>query len=140
MKKLKLTQNKISLIDNNDYARVSQYKWSYHNSGYAVGCKPQILLHRFIMKPKKNQLIDHKNRNKLDNRKINLRFSTSRKNQYNSLCEDGVHWRKDREAWIVRMNIRGKKRYIGYFKNKKEAETARRKASIKYHKEFSPYV
>ncbi len=140
MKKIKLTRNKVALIDNDDFEKVSKNKWSFHHRGYVVRGKPQISLHRFIMNAQKGQMVDHINRNKLDNRKSNLRFVTSRQNQFNSLFKDGIHWRGDREAWIVRMNVNGKKKYIGYFKTKRLAQIARKKASLKYHKEFSPYA
>lgn len=139
MKKIQLTQGKEALIDEEDFKRVSKNSWSYHHSGYVVRGKPQISLHRFIIGAKKGQYVDHINRNKLDNRKENLRLCSKKQNNSNSLFQDGVHWRGDREAWIVRMNVNGKKKYIGYFKKKKDAEEARRKASIKYHGEFSPY-
>lgn len=127
-------------MDDEDYEKISKWKWSYHHSGYVVRGKPQISLHRFLTKAKKGKFVDHINGNKLDNRKENLRFATNRQNQQNSLANDGIHWRGDRSAWIVRMNINGKKRYIGYFKTREAAESARKEASIKYHKEFSPYA
>lgn len=140
MRKIQLTKGKISLIDDEDFERVSKNKWSYHHTGYVVRGKPQISLHRFVMNAKKGEFIDHINRNRLDNRKSNLRLATMRQNQYNSVYKDGIHWRGDREAWIVRMKVNGKSKYIGYFKNKKEAEVARKEASIKYHGKFSPYA
>lgn len=140
MKTIKLTQGKIAIIDDNDFEKVNKWKWSFHHSGYVVRGKPQISLHRFVMKAKKGQFVDHINRNRLDNRKENLRFCNRRQNQFNSLGEDGIHWRGDREAWIVRMMVNGRKKYIGYYKTKKLAEEARKQSSLKYHKKFSPYV
>lgn len=139
MKIIKISQGKETIIDDEDYERVMIRKWSFHHLGYVVGGYPQVSLHRFIMKAKKGKFIDHKNRNRLDNRKENLRFASNRQNQYNCIYNDGVHWRGDREAWIVRMNVNGRKKYIGYFKRKEDAELAHRKASLKYHKKFSPY-
>lgn len=138
MKEIKLTKNKIAIIDDDDFDRVFVNKWSYHHTGYVVRGKPQISLHRFIMEAKKGQNIDHKNRNKLDNRKENLRFCTRKQNQWNFPYR--IAFRKDRNAWILRMNVNGKKKYIGYFKNEELAKEARRKVSLKYHKEFSPYA
>lgn len=140
MKRIKLTKNKSALIDDEDFDRVSKNSWSYHHSGYVVRGKPQASLHRFIMEAKKGQIVDHINRNRLDNRKKNLRFSTTRQNQFNCIHNDGVHWRPDRKAWIVRMKTEDGNKYIGYFKTKSRALKARKEASIKYHKEFSPYV
>lgn len=140
MKKIRISQGKKVIVDDEDYERVSEWKWSFHHSGYVVRGKPQISLHRFVMNAPKGVFVDHINRNRLDNRKENLRLATNRQNQFNSLKNDGVHWRGDREAWIVRMNVDGHKKYIGYFRDKKDAEEARRQASLKYHGEFSPYA
>lgn len=140
MEKLQLTKGKEALIDDENYIEVSKNRWSYHHSDYVVRGKPQVSLHRFIMKAKKGQYVDHKNRNKLDNRKENLRFCTRKQNQWNTRSYDGVHWRGDREAWIVRMRVNGRMKYIGYYKTKKQAEDARKEVSLKYHKEFSPHA
>lgn len=140
MKKVKLTKGKFALVDDKDYESITRTSWSYHHGGYAVRGKPQVSMHRLIMDAPKGVSIDHINGNRLDNRRSNLRFATQRQNLYNSLSNDGVHWRPDRRAWIVRMNLGGKKKYIGYFKDKKSALEARKNASIEYHGEFSPYA
>jgi len=138
MRTIKLTKNKQALVDDEDYESVSKNRWSFHHLGYAVRGKPQISMHRFIMKAKKGEFVDHKNRNKLDNRKSNLRFCTQSQNIHNSLRDDGVHWRANRKAWIVRMKVDGESKYIGYFKRLKDAKRARKEASVKYFGLFSP--
>lgn len=139
MQKVFLTQNKFALVDDEDYLEVLEKRWAYHHSGYAVNGHPQISMHRFIMNfPKGN--IDHKNGDKLDNRKSNLRIATPSQNIHNSLRDDGVHWREDRKAWIVRMKVDGRSHYVGYFKSRKEALKARRKASIAFYGDYSPYA
>jgi len=140
MKKIKITKNKFAIVDDEDYEKVSKNKWSYSSNGYVVRGKPQISLHRFVMHAKKGQQIDHKNRNKLDNRKENLRFCNTKQNHWNDISKTGVHFRPNRNSWIVRMMINGKRKYIGYFANKKLALDARKQASLKYYKEFSPYA
>lgn len=139
MKEISLTKNKVALVDDDDFERVSVRKWSYHHTGYAVSGKPQISLHRFIFKAKKGQILDHINCNKLDNRKSNLRLCTTSQNLHRVTKGKGIEWRKSRKAWVVRMKVKGVKKYIGYFKDKKEAEEAHKQASVKYFKEFSPY-
>ena len=112
----------------------------YHHFGYAVSGYPQISMHRFILRVKRGEDVDHKNGDKLDNRKLNLRIATGSQNTHNSLCNDGVHWRGDRRAWIVRIKIEGISKYVGYFKTKIEAIKARKKAALIHYKEFSPYA
>ena len=83
MKKIKLTQGKVALVDDGDFEWLSQWKWTYKNGGYAyrsIGSKGHIFLHRAIMKSPKNLEIDHINGNGLDNRRSNLRFATHKQN------------------------------------------------------------
>lgn len=44
-----------------------------------------IYLHRFIMKPSENLVVDHINGNGLDNRRVNLRVVTQRENMKNRI-------------------------------------------------------
>ena len=143
MKKIKITQGKEAIIDDEDFDRISKNKWSYHHSGYVVRGKPQVSLHRFIMGAKKRQYIDHINGNKLDNRKSNLRFCTPAQNQYNKLgtrnIQKGIWWRDTRKAWIVRIQADGKRHWVGYFKKYSDALEAHKIATIKLHGEFAKY-
>lgn len=61
------------------------------SDGYAQGYIPksgnykQILMHHLVIgKPDEGYVTDHINRNRLDNRKENLRFVTRSENNYNS--------------------------------------------------------
>lgn len=99
MKKVSLSGKKgkdlFTLVDNNIYKKVNKYKWHLDSHGYATttvylggGRKNQINkhlpLHRLIMDFPKNLQIDHINRNRLDNRKVNLRTCTKKENLQNS--------------------------------------------------------
>jgi len=56
------------------------------------GKKPSryVPLARFITDAKKGQIVDHKNRDPLDNRRCNLRFVTRRQNNLNRKCDNGT--------------------------------------------------
>jgi hypothetical protein len=84
-KEIELTQGKITLVDDEDYEYLSQWKWSYLTSGYARRKQNNkcVLLHRFIMNVPDDMLIDHINMNTLDNRKSNLRICTKSQNMAN---------------------------------------------------------
>lgn len=81
--------------------------------------------------------IDHINRNRSDNRIENLRECSRSQNIANKPMQSnntsgykGVHWRKGRKKWQVRIKIDGKQRSLGHFdcikdaiKTSKEART-----------------
>ena len=73
------------LLDASDVDKVSQYQWSVGTHGYATsGCgQNQLLLHRIIAKAKTGETVDHINRNKLDNRRANLRICAIQQNAMN---------------------------------------------------------
>lgn len=139
MKKIKLTRGKFALIDDEDFERVNQYKWTF-SQGYAVrgkwnkGKTEIILLHRFILNVKKNELIDHINRNGLDNQKENIRIATKQQNAINSNISvantsgyKGVSFMKGegrRKKWRAVIKFNQKYIHIGYFMHIIEAAKA----------------
>jgi hypothetical protein len=83
MQTLPLTQHKIALVDDSDYAALNQWKWTYlpnTRSGYAVrwetrdGKRHTVYMHRQIMGAAKGQLVDHEDGNGLNNQRYNLRL------------------------------------------------------------------
>lgn len=80
MKEIELSNRPgtFAIVDDDDYEAVRRVKWSNNNCGYVQSTRGT--LHRFVMKAIKGQEIDHINRNKLDNRKDNLRFCTRSEN------------------------------------------------------------
>jgi HNH endonuclease len=98
MKKILLSNRfMFALIDDEDFDRVSRYKWraaSRKGGNLYVSATSQVypathqLMHRFILKAKEDQIIDHINGNVLDNRRQNLRFCTSSENALNQHSEE----------------------------------------------------
>jgi len=66
------------------------------SEGYPViilGQKPpqrHIHLSRFVMNAKEGQIVDHINRDRLDNRRKNLRIVNKRQNSLNKKCKNGT--------------------------------------------------
>lgn len=83
------------LVDEEDYEFLNSYcSWRIDpNTGYVVGTKREggkrfnVLMHRLIMKDKieVGQIIDHKDRNRRNNMKENLRPSTYQQNNFNKI-------------------------------------------------------
>lgn len=73
------------ICDIQDWERIKQFRWHLGINGYpATRIKGKtICLHQFLMARKKGYVIDHINRNRLDNRRCNLRYASLRVNAIN---------------------------------------------------------
>ena len=136
--------NKEFYFDLDDYDKIKNYCWIEGKNGYAVanvGGKNRTM-HSVICEYK---LPDHKNRNRLDNRRENLRqASTVQQAQNRSVQSNntsgvtGVYFRKERNAWFAQITVNGKTKTIKYSHNKEDAIKARLEAELRYFGEFAP--
>lgn len=146
MKEIKLTQGKVAIVDDEDYERINKHKWCCIG-GYAgrnINGKHYYLHWEIIGKPKKGLEIDHTNKNKLDNRKSNLRICNRSQNNRNVFTNKsnksgykGVIWLKQNKKWMAQITFNYKRIYLGLFTNKLDAAKAYNDAARRYHKEFS---
>ena len=135
-----------SLIDLEDVDLVSKYKWCANSHGYVLCRETNMFLHKLVMNDINNdRTIDHINRNRLDNRKSNLRYATPQQNCMNKSKQSnntsgypGVSWRKDRNKWRAFITVDRKQIALGLYENKEDAITARKAAEEKYFGEFAP--
>ena len=91
-KEIPLSQDKVAIVDDEDFNRVSQYSWHYVR-GYAkafdkgTGSNRKLYLHRVVMGlghfVDDQREIDHINHNGLDNRKTNLEIKSRSGNMLN---------------------------------------------------------
>jgi len=65
------------LVDDDKYNQLVEYSWNTNTSGYVQARinNKRPLMHRYIFNANKDDVIDHINNNKLDNRMSNLRVS-----------------------------------------------------------------
>ena len=129
MKEIQLTRNKVTVVDDEDYGFLSQFKWCF-SCGYAVGCcnGKVCSMHRVINKTPDGFETDHINRDRLDNRKCNLRTVRSQENKWNiTIPRDntsgfmGVSWHKVTKKWRACIRINGKQKHLGYFDDERKA-------------------
>ena len=118
-------------IDIDDVELCKQYKWCLGNMGYATARKNgrMITLHRYLLNynEDKDLVIDHINRDRLDNRRNNLRITSKCINSANNSCYGIMKPNKNWNKWVVRI-IRYKKTYrCGGFETEEEALAAKQR-------------
>lgn len=149
-----LTRDMHAIIDDQDKDLISPYTWHaacLHGYWYAMsstsGNNKPLYMHRVILMPPPNVLIDHRNGNGLDNRRHNLRLCNHQENARNAKLSSnnssgmaGVHWHIHQQRWIARITVDYKKIQLGSFKDLDEAIAARKAAELEYFGEFAPGV
>lgn len=156
MKEIVLSQGKVALVDDEDFERLSHWKW-YFKGGYAVRNsrledgtskyeRYSITMHETLVKSELGFEVDHKNRNGTDNRKSNLRIATRNNNCWNRVaykCNKtglkGVSYHSRDKVFQSRIQVYGKEIHLGYFKTPDEASAVYKAAALKYHGEFANF-
>lgn len=140
-----------ALVDDEDFRLLGGFKW-YKTApkGYAGrtitigGVKSTIHLHRAILWCPAGHVIDHVNRNTLDNRRKNLRIATRSQNLLNSKIPTtnssgtkGVYWSHHQtKPWRAQIQWKGKTIRLGYFKTIEEASEARKAEALRISQGF----
>lgn len=113
----------IVLLDAENVDLVSSYQWAVGIHGYVTSGagKRQILLHRLVAGAGNGCIVDHVNRNKLDNRRSNLRICTCQQNMFNREQQannqsgyKGVCQTKD-GLWQAQIQYCGRAVYLGRY-------------------------
>lgn len=125
-------------IDKDDYDKVKDIKWGMNHEYVSTKLNgKEMKLHRFIINARPDQIVDHINRNKLDNRKKNLRFLSSRENVINTGLRSnntsgctGVFI--ERGMWHAIIIVNKKRIDLGFYDNFDDARLARKQAEYVY--------
>lgn len=149
MKEIKLTQNKVALVDDEDFERLSQYKWhaiKIHRSWYArrAANGKRIYMHRELINTEQGYFIDHINRNGLDNRRQNIRACSISENNRNTSSHKGssskylgVYWDSNKNKWKASISYKNKVIHLGRYSIETQAALAYNLAAAKYFGEFA---
>ncbi len=144
---LVISTGEIVLIDAADLPLVAGFKWrsTRTHSGnvtYAVTSfrkytprRQEVILrmHRVILDAPRGVLVDHVNKNGLDNRRANLRLATQSQNQANVRANrantsgfKGVHLSKNKgsDTWVASIQVDSTYLYLGSFRTREEAAAA----------------
>ncbi len=138
----KYANGKKALVDDLDYESLKKHSWSVGNTGYprCTYRQKQFLMHDLIMPSVDGIMVDHKNQDKLDNRRDNLRYVTKSqnmqnqpKNKRNSSRHKGVYFLKSGNRvnrWFAKLVVDGIVHQSDYVATKEEAAKAAQHSAV----------
>ena len=136
-----LTRGLYATVDAADYEWLSKHKWCARcdvDGKRFYACRADhgrlVLMHREIMQPPPGMVVDHINRDGLNDRRCNLRVCTPLQNAQNSRRSAGksgyigVYRRGDK--WSASLQHNGQEFYLGLFDAPVEAAKARDRKAL----------
>ncbi len=145
-RKIHFSDGTCTQVDAEDYPFLSEFIWSRGSHGdgrtyvYRYETVEQgsnkLYIHRVILAAGSDEMVDHINGDTLDNRRANLRITTSQGNAQNrakvrtykkkrpTSPYKGVSWVKARGMYRAYMHLNGKQIHLGYFVDPVEAAKA----------------
>ena len=146
---IKLTQGFEAVVDDDAFDRLSILNWFaivYNAEKGSVYARAKrrgtfVAMHRLIMEKELEQnpemIVDHINRNPLDNRRINLRLVDHRGNVMNrdwdayrkarGINARGISFCNHHKRWKAYINDE----HLGWFDNEQDALDARKRATLR---------
>lgn len=153
MRVIPLTQGHTAIVDDADYDRVVGRGSWFYDRGYAArkeyvrgsgkahpkGIK--IYLHQFVLGVDPGVQVDHRNRNRLDCRRENLRMCNNAQNNANKpkWCGRGRYKGvyHNGSSWVARITVNYKPHHLGSYKSEEDAARAYDTAAKRYFGEFA---
>lgn len=142
-----LLHGRVMLIDDVDLPRFESRPWHAipaRSTFYGqAGDDTSVLAHRLVLDAPKGTIVDHANRNGLDNRRGNLRLCTDSQNHANSPKQKnntsgykGVS-RARSGRWVANVTVDKVQRYLGTFTDPWGAAEAYNEAALEAWGEFA---
>lgn len=135
------------IVDDEDFPLLSRHRWFIHKNELTPHFSYKSLnipIYRIILAPYRRKEVDHINRNRLDNRKANLRLVTRTQNEMNKAPTKlntsgykGVRMAKTKGKWFAFIHFQNKRLYLGTFPSKIEAAKAYNREAIKLYSGYA---
>ena len=151
--KVKMSHGFVTLVDKADLELIADYRWYAHKrprwkTHYVLANdysrKTMLQLHTLLVPYSDGLVVDHKNRNGLDNRRCNLRRCTQAQNhangpkyRNNTSGYKGVVWVGRANKYAAGISLNGKRKHLGYFVDPIDAAVAYNKAAFESWGEFA---
>lgn len=152
MKLVRLTKGYFAMVDDEDFKRVSAFKWrASEERGRVygartlrrVGKRGNQKLHSFILETAEE--IHHEDGNGLNDQKYNLTICTRSRNMRGAIRKRktatspyrGVCWDSRCRRWMAQITVGPQQIFLGRFDCPEEAARVRDSASLRYFGEFA---
>lgn len=158
MKTIKLTGGYEAIVDDEDFEWLNKFEWraGRDSKGKVVTVyrdffgqrikgrkiKFTIAMSTFLMGCRQNNVVDHRNRNPLDNRRENLRWATYAQNVVNCWHDSkygrGIFKYRNHHSFVIEIKPFNRKRIrVSGFASAQEARDAYDLLALKHHGEFA---
>lgn len=148
---LELNHGQRTLVNDDDYASLRMFHWSF-DAGYATRKKKvngkvvRIYLHRQLTNVVGDMEVDHINGDRLDNRRANLRVVSTSQNQMNrgkprnnTSGYKGVTFHKKTGKWQAAIGLGGRVHYLGLYATAELAANAYDRVAREWHGTFGQF-